>query len=97
MIRMSSNRINNNNSMNNNKTNTNENENETIKRNNSNVGYNLNKNRFIYRPKTIIKNNKINNKNRNKIVSTNGKVYTGNETTLPLKKKGKLVTTRNKI
>ena len=86
MIRMSSNRINNNNSMNNNKTNTNENENETIKRNNNNVGYNLNKNRFIYRPKTIIKNNKINNKNRNKIVSTNGKVYTGNVRTLPLKK-----------
>lgn len=89
MIRMSSNRINNNNSMNNNKTNTNENENETIKRNNNNVGYNLNKNRFIYRPKTIIKNNKINNKNRNKIVSTNGKVYTGNVRTLPLKKIGK--------
>ena len=99
MIRMSSNRINNNNSMNNNKTNTNENENETIKRNNNNVGYNLNKNRFIYRPKTIIKNNKINNKNRNKIVSANAshkvytgakrKVYTGNVRTLPLKKIGK--------
>jgi len=91
MIRMSSNRINNNNSSNNNKTNTNENENETIKRNNNNVGYNLNKNRFIYRPKTIIKNNKINNKNRNKIVSANAnrKVYTGKVRTLPLKKIGK--------
>ena len=83
MIRMSSNRINNNNSSNNNKTNTNENENETIKRrNNNNVGYNLNKNRLIYRPKTIIKNNK----NRNKIVSANRKVYTGKVRTLPLKK-----------
>ncbi len=83
MIRMSSNRINNNNSSNNNKTNTNENENETIKRrNNNNVGYNLNKNRLIYIPKTIIKNNK----NRNKIVSANGKVYTGKVRTLPLKK-----------
>ena len=87
MIRMSSNRINNNNSSNNNKTNTNENENETIKRrNNNNVGYNLNKKRLIYRPKTNIKINKINNKNRNKIVSANGKVYTGKVRTLPLKK-----------
>ena len=105
MIRMSSNRINNNNSSNNNKTNTNENENETIKRrNNNNVGYNLNKNRFIYRPKTNIKNNKINNKNRNKIVSANAshkvytganrKVYTGKVRTLPLKK---IVETKFKV
>ena len=74
MIRMSSNRINNNNSSNNNKTNTNENENETIKRrNNNNVGYNQ-----------ITKF--LSNKNRNKIVSANGKVYTGKVRTLPLKK-----------